>query len=570
MKELLARLLAQPGIAAELVVASLFISILALASPLFVMQVLNRYVAQGVDATLVTLVTGVLIAIILEFVFRQTRMSLARGVCVTPDEKLSINGFAILTKAKASALDQIPPETRREMVNGANAIETAYNANNLTTILDVPFALLFVGVLYLLEPLIALIVVGFLVAVFVSGVYGGISMRDKTAEMQNATGTGSSLLGTATREQDTVRCFNAGGRLRQAWQEHIFHIQGLRRDITQRQGLIQSITQSSNGLMSVVVISVGATLVVLGKLDVGAMIGANILAARALQPVSKFSQLGAAFAKAREALKLFEQLCTVPLEPDSGSAIAAYKGGIEFRDLAFAFPGSTTPLFESLSLKLEPGTVLVVTGDNGTGKTTLARLLMGLLEPSRGKILVDGLDLQQVAPEWWRRQVIYLPQEPALLNATIEENLRVNNPEIDMSKLNTIIAAAGLRRFLDESPQGFETQISDNGWRLSEGTRRRMALARALTTDGILAIIDEPTESLDAEGCAAIHAILGKLVEGGRTVIVMSHHRDIVKGQHLVLDLNSKPTPEIAEVQGDKAPPLRSVAGAGAETEAGE
>jgi len=550
MKELFHRLMSMPGIALEVILASVFINILALAGPLFVMQVLNRYVSQGIDATLFTLISGVLIAITLEFALRQARLRLARGVSVAPDEMAAIKSFNTLTRAKLSALDQVPPETRREMVIGAASVEAAYNANNITTILDVPFSLIFVFVLYLLQPVIALIVLGFLVAVFCVGLFSSLAQKEKTAELQQASGEGSAMLGTVTREGDTLRAFNAGDFLRQAWARHTFLIQKLRRDLTASQGLVQTITQTANGLLSVAVISVGATLVILGEFDVGAMIGANILAARALQPISKFSQLGTAFAKARQALDLFRQLGTLPVEADSGSAMAEYKGGVEFRDLAFAFPGGTSPIFESLSLNLTPGSVLVVTGANGTGKTTLARLLTELLDPSRGQIFVDGLDLHQIAPEWWRKQIIYLPQEPALINASIEDNLRINNPDLETPQLNQIIQAAGLRKFLDESPDGFETPILDNGWRLSEGIRRRIALARALATQGRLAIIDEPTESLDAEGCAAVHAVLGQLVKQGCTVIIMSHDRDIVKGSHIVLDLNEKPEPKIIYVDG--------------------
>jgi ATP-binding cassette subfamily C protein LapB len=545
VRELFRRLLARPGIAVELTISSLFVNVLGLAQSLFVMQVLNRYVAYGVDATLATLTTGVLIAVALEFAFRQARLSVARGVSVGPDEKVAIEGFEALTRAKVAAVDQIPPDTRREMVGGVAAIESAYNANNVTTILDVPFAIVFVFVLYLLKPMLALVAVGFLLAVFALGVYSSLAMQDKTSELQQETGVGSGLLGTVTREGDTVRCFNAGEFLRQAWRKHVSLSQRLRRIVTARQGIIQNITQGANALMSVAIVTMGALYVVVGELDVGAMIAANILAARALQPIARFSQLGSAFAKAKQAIEMFEKLSKTPRETTSGSALRSYAGGIEFRDVAFAFPGSTSPLFESLSLKLEPGKVLVVTGANGTGKTTLARLITGLLEPIRGEILVDGLDLKQVAPEWWRRQVVFLPQDPALLNATIEENLKINNPDISASDLTRIVNACGLRRFLDESPRGYETPIVDNGWRLSEGIRRRLALARALTTNGMLVLIDEPTESLDAEGCAAIHQILGALAQKGRTIIVMSHDRNIVKGPHVVVDLNVKPVPAI-------------------------
>lgn len=545
MHELLNRLKARPVVTGELLIGSFLINVLALASSLFVMQVLNRYVAQGVDSTLLTLTTGVILAIVLEFLFRQTRMKLARGVSAGPDETFALAGFNILTRAKMQAYEQLPPEVRREMLSAAGSVESAYSASNITTVLDVPFAMVFVFVLYLLHPILAGICVAFILAVFAAGAVGSIAVKDKTAEAQQVSSVGSTLLSTAGKEGDSVRAFNAGAFLRRAFSKNLFEGQTLRRAIGHHQGLLQTVTQSANSLMSVAIIAIGAILAVTGEMDVGAMIGANILASRALQPISKFSQLGAAFAKARQAIDLLKKVAKIPLELETGSALRAYAGGLEFRDVAFAFPGNPTPLFESLSLKVAPGGVVVVTGANGTGKTTLARMIMGLLDPARGHVLVDGLDLKQVAPEWWRRQVIFLPQDPALFNATILENLTINKPDIDMTELNRIVDAVGLRKYLDESANGFDTPIVDNGWRLSEGIRRRIALARALTTGGMLALIDEPTESLDAEGCAAVHAVLGHLAKTGRTIVVMSHDSNIVKGPHTVIDLNVKPEPKV-------------------------
>lgn len=545
MKELLARLLARPGVAIELGLASLFVNLLALASPLFVIQVLNRYVNQGVDATLVTLMMGVLLAVGLEFGFRQIRMRLADGVSASPDAQAAADGFAILTQAKTGAIEQVPPEIRNEMVSGAASLEAAYNANNITAVLDVPFALLFVFVLYLLSPIIAGVVCLFLIFVFISGAMGAASIRKKTKKLMEVSAYGSAIVGTALKEIDTVRAFNAGGYLIKEMAEKNVAIQTVRQKIASGMGLNQTTTHTAASLLSVFVISVGALLAVKGLMDIGVMIGANILAARALQPISKFSSLGATFAKARQALELYKQFAALPLEPRTGTAKANYKGGFSFRDVAFSHHGASTPLFESLNLEVEAGQTIVVIGSNSTGKTTLARVAVGLLEPSRGQILADGLDLKQVAPEWWRKQIIYLPQEPTFLNATIEQNLSGINPDIDLAGLNRVIDAVGLRTFLDESSNGFDTPVVDNGRRLSVGIRRRLAFARALTTNGKLIIADEPTEGLDADGCQAVYRLFNELSKAGRTIIAISHDQNIMKAAHTVIDLNFKPTPKV-------------------------
>ena len=557
MKEFWSRLMSNPAVAFELITATLFISILALASPIFVMQVLNRYVSQGVDATLITLTSGVLIAIVLELIFRQARLHIAQQISTNKDEDHALNGYKTLVNSKLSALEKVPLDTRREILGGQQAIEQAYNASNISAVLDVPFALLFVFVLYLLVPPIAIVVLAFIILVFFGGILGASSMNSVTNEVTEASSANSALLGTAIREAETVRAFNAGGNLTSSWGGQISQLQWLRRKLALRQGLVQSLTQSANALMSVAVIVTAGILVVSGELDVGAMIGANILGARALQPISRFSQLGSTFAKARQALNLIEEFSKLPLEKERGSALSNYSGGIEFRDISFNYDNDNNPLYEKLNIKLEPGSILIVTGGNGAGKTTLARMIVGLLEPTRGNILVDGLDIQQAASEWWRKQVTYLPQEPALIGGTIGENILVNNPSAGSERLNQIIDAVGLRRFVDESESGVETPILDNGWRLSEGIRRRIALARALITNGKLVVFDEPTESFDAAGVKVVHNILGTLAKAGSTIIIMSHDPKIVQGKHVVLDLDNKPVPTVTSVQSKK--PIKNI-----------
>jgi ATP-binding cassette subfamily C protein LapB len=561
MKELLARLKSRPAIFFEMIAASLLANILALATPLFVIQVLNRYIAHGVDATLATLTIGTVIAILLEFGFRQVRLRLAASVNAPFNRELTNSAFAVLTGAKSAAGDAMAPGLRQQIVSSADTIQATYAAPNVAALFDVPFVLIFVAVLFLLSPTLAVIAAVFLVVVFAVALMTMATLRAPTRDMLTTGGRRGTLIGAAITAADTVRAFNAQDFINRQWRNESALFQRLHRIVMGRQGVVQTLSISAQGLMSVAVIATGAILVVQGRMDVGSMIGANILAARALGPLIKLAQMSESFVKARQALALLHEFSKIPRERTEGSALGEYSGALEFQDLGFAHPGQRTPLFESMSLKLEPKALLVFAGSNGAGKTTLARLIVGLLEPTRGKILADGVDLAQIVPEWWRKQIVYLPQEPSFLNATIRDNLLAGNPDLDDGDLNDLAHAAGLKSFIDQSPEGFDTPLTANGANLSLGVRRRLALARALATDGILVVIDDPTEGLDTEGAQLVMETINKLAKRGRTIVVFSHNPQILAAAPQYVDLNSKPVPKLVRnKKDDKGPvPLEAV-----------
>ena len=547
--ELLKRLKAYPRVTWELGAASVLANILALASPLFVIQVLNRYVAHGVDATLWTLTFGVIIAIAFEAAFRQLRLKIAHALALPFDRANADLVFATLTTARADVLAQVPAGQKREAANAPDAIAQAYAASNLAAYLDAPFALLFLFALALLSAPLAAIALLFVLVVIGVAVLNQRAQQTPATEMQAAAARRQALLDSALSEADTVRAFTAAGSLHTRWGTALDAMAKISRRITLGQGGAQTATQSIQALMSTAIIAGGGMLVVSGNLDVGLLIGANILAARALGPVVRITQLAGPLAKARSAQSVIDQIKQLPLERAEGSALGQYKGGIEFKDLAFAHPGQPAPLFESLSLRLEPGSIFVVSGANGAGKTTLAKLLAGLLSPLRGQILVDGVDLAQIAPEWWRRQLVYLPQEPGFINATVRQNLMAFNPNLDEAGFNAVIRDVGLESFFATSQQGFDMELVAGGRNLPLGIRRRLALARALISGGRLVILDEPIEGLDGEGAQQVGHIINALSKKGCTIIALSHDPNIIKGAPHVLDLNAKPVPRLLHVQ---------------------
>ncbi|MBM3557533.1 MAG: ABC transporter ATP-binding protein, partial [Alphaproteobacteria bacterium] len=355
----------------------------------------------------------------------------------------------------------------------------------------------------------------------------------------------ATLVAAGNAGADTVRAFRAGEAMRVQWAKERDDLAIGRAAIGRIQAGQASWTTLINVLLTAAVTAIGAVLVLRGDISVGAMFGATFLAARALQPVARAGMMAETFGRAARALREVEALSRLPTEADKGTQLAAYKGRVEFKDLAFAFGGSTGPLFESFDLAVQPGQVVVVVGPNGSGKTTLARLLMGLLEPTRGQILVDGVDLRQIAPDWWRRQASYVPQEPGFVPGTVGFNIVVARPEIDDEHLGRILKAADLKTWLDGTPQGLGAPLADLGRSLSPGIRRRLALARALVVDGPLILIDEPQDGLDAAGIAAMSWLLNDLRARGRTIFVFCHDPKLVAGADIIIDLGKKPVPDI-------------------------
>ena len=545
MMEFLARLASRPMVLVELLGASLLINLLGLASTLYVIQVLNRYVAFGVDGTLMTLGAGLVIAALIEFALRQLRHKLATAVSARRDWNLAMSTFETMARARARHLASMSPAAQQEVVRGLETVQQAYNAPNVTTVLDVPFALLFIVVLYLLSPMVALvatIVIGIGLAV---ALQRSFAARSTARALVGSTGTARALISTVLHNAETVRAFNACDPLLELWRTARLKVHEVQDRLHAEHGFTLSLHQLLSILMTGGVIAVGATLVVAGELSVGALIGANILAARALTPVTQFARLIETFAGAQQANRMLREFARLPAESRQGKTLPAFAGGIEFNDVGFGHPGDVGPLFESVTFRLDAGRVMVVSGANGTGKTSFARLIVGLLEPERGQILADGVELRQIEPEWWRRQLSYMPQEPSFLNGSIAENIRLNAPALTPEGLDRVIAEADLQGYLNTTPKGAETVITDHGRHMPVGIRRRLALARALATDGRIFILDEPTEGLDAEGTSRVYAVLNRLVEDGRTLIIASHDPAIVRGAHFMLDLGIKPVPRL-------------------------
>ena len=547
MKDLFRRLISKPSIFITLVIVSFIANLLALASPIFVMLVLGRYVSQGIDATLITLSIGVLIAIVMEFLFKSARQRFARNLNLQKEIDLAVGSAGLITTCpvdKLGASNQQYLQTQRNL----DIVSSAFSSNNLCSILDAPFALLFLVVLYSLNPLLGLLATGFIVLVTLLRFVVQAVQTETIRKLENVSSSSNISFTNLVRSPDSTRLFDQDGWLMSNWSNSAVKKSGLRARQAIEQGLAETSVATLQALLGAVIIAFGATLVVSGDLSVSALIGANLLAARAFAPISRLSQLTPALVKADASLKALKELSNLAEEQGKTTPVQPCRGTIELRDVSFTHQGMPIPLYDKLSLQVPSGRVLVIKGSNGAGKTTLLRLLLGLLKPETGQIFADGIDIQQLSEPWWRAQIGYMPQEPWFFDATMKDNLLAANPNLDASTIAQILEITKLRSFVEEHPLGLDMLITGGGVNLALGIRKRFALARMLVNSTRIVLLDEPTDGLDDLGKSAILGVLNLLSRQRKTTILVTNDRELEKRAHFILDLDHRPYPDLQEV----------------------
>ena len=548
MLELLKRILLSPVLLIELLILSLIVNLLALAAPLFVMQVLSRYITSGIDSTLQTLVFGVLIAALFEFFFRNIRHRVARNFDVLNVE-LENKTLEKLHTTKASYFSVRPPFATENIIGHLNTLRNTYSAANMIIFFDLPFVAIFViaifflskglGVICLLILLLPLILNDMMYPFIKSAFRRILPVQMKKNDSLRA----------ITSRFDTIRLFRLSKIVIQMWENAVEGMMTLKEKLDARKHLTSSMMQSLSVIMTIAIIGYGATLAVENLLTVSALIGANILAARALSPVIKFSSLKEQFDQANFALNEIKSIGQFPAESGKASITIDNCGGdVLINDLAFQYPDTKNPIFVGLHAKFQSGQLTVVTGMNASGKSTLIKNFVSLLDPVRGSIQVDGIETSQLSLDWWRENISYLPQNPQFISATLRDNIfGYHEEDQDNEKINFVIESSDLADFIQSHPEGIDMPISQTANELSFGIKKRIALARALVNDGKLVFFDEPTESLDTKGCQQIYQTIQNLLHNEKTMVIATSDPQIIQMASLVIDMNQKPSPKVLE-----------------------
>jgi len=270
--------------------------------------------------------------------------------------------------------------------------------------------------------------------------------------------------------------------------------------------------------VALVAVEVGFRLLY-GQLDLATALFVLILAPEAYLPLR---EVGARFHASMEGIAAAEKVFAV-LDSTTGAPRGdrpAPRGDVVFRDVTVRYADRTA--LEGLDLRLPAGRTTVVTGPSGAGKSTLLGLLLRFTEPTEGRITVDDVDLAEVDPAAWRREIAWVPQDPHLFADSLADNIRLGAPEASLDQVRRAASLAELDEVVAALPEGFATLLGERGTRLSSGQRQRVALARAFLRDAPIVLLDEPTAHLDPDNATAVRRAVARLVEG-RTAVIVTH-----------------------------------------------
>ena len=353
MIEIFNRLKRNPNLFTKIIIASFFVNILALATPIYVIQVLQRYVAYGVNSTLVTLVVGILLVSLFEFFFRNIRHRMTREV-EAENTLLADRVMKKLVSIKSSYYS-IQKNFRPDIVTrNVNLVQNTFNASTTLILIDVPFVLIFLISLFLINYQLGLIATLFILVPFIILNFYRNSI-DKLSNVSTQLNYGTARLHDSSSTRfETVKYFNLINAVKKAWGSIIERTINTKEDLEAQRNILSSFMASSTTLLTIIIIAWGAVLAVDGQISVGALIGANILGSRAIAPIIRLVQNIEPINKATVSLGELNQFLRIPQDSKDGSEIRDFKGSIDMKDIYFQYPNSKVPVFEGLNFAVKP------------------------------------------------------------------------------------------------------------------------------------------------------------------------------------------------------------------------
>jgi ATP-binding cassette, subfamily C, bacterial len=515
-------------------VFSFFINLLLFTSPLYMLQVYDRVLGTQSVETLIflTLLVAILMLTMSALEMFRSRLLVRTGIRLD----LLANGgvFASIFRAAIRApgmggaqalrdLDQL-----REFLTGAGIL----------ILCDAPWTPIFVIVCFIMHPAIGVLTLFAAIIIFILAILNEIYTRKPLQEASRMSLKAAAFVGNSTRNAEALRAMGMMDGVRRIWkQQHneVLRIQAIASD---RSGAVMAWMKFVRLFLQSAILGLGAYLAIKQEITPGSMIAASIIMGRALQPIELAVGNWKNFLGARSAYGRVRGLLLAMPEPVDVMDLPAPEGRVTVQNVFATAPNGQNPILRGVSFDVVPGEMVGVIGPSAAGKSTLARVLLGIWPTVNGSVRLDGAEMSQWNPDKLGKYVGYLPQDIELFDGTIAENISRFADAPDPELVVGAAKLAGVHEMITAFKDGYNTQIGVGGQALSGGQRQRIGLARALYGNPRFLVLDEPNSNLDIEGENALARSLLELKARGATIVAMTHRLQLLSTVDKVLVLN--------------------------------
>lgn len=512
---------------------SFFVNLLMLTGPIYMLQVYDRVLAsRSVETLLVISLIMAWLYICMGFLdFCRSRV-LVR-VANKFEKALGKRTFRIWLKQGLMGRGA----ARHQPLNDLSTMRQFLSGNAPGTFFDLPWVPIYIAAIFVLHWQLGLLAIAGAIVILISAIYNEWGTRKPMMESLKLRRAEQALAQQAHRNADTIESMGMGDHMRRRWED--LNARGSQEGQTSsdRSGGSTAFSKAFRMFIQSAILGLGGYLAVKQIITPGAMIAGSIILGRALAPIQMIIGQWRGFNAARDAYTRLNAFYDMVPEDGQNTQLPAPTGHLAAENVIAGPPGAHTAVLTGINFALKPGQGLGVIGPSAAGKSTLARLLVGIWMPQKGAIRLDGATFDQWDRDELGNYIGYLPQDVELFDGTIGENISRFKPDATDESIVEAARWAGVHELILRLPEGYDSKIGEGGVVLSGGQTQRIALARALYGEPALIVLDEPNASLDAEGDAALTKAIAEARKRGKTVIVMAHRPSAIAAVDMLLML---------------------------------
>jgi PrtD family type I secretion system ABC transporter len=511
------------------------VNILYLTPTIYLMQVYDRILSSGSIPTLVFLTLIVGLTLLVLGCFDYVRALLLTKMGVRLDKLLAARVYQALMDQAISGPEA---SSRGQALRDFDTVRQFLTSNTIHVLFDVPWTPIYVAVAFLLHPLVGAVSCVFAVILLGLAILNEIITRKNLKEANSTALKNYAFTDASLRNAEVVQALGMFPSLLNRWQGERIRVIGGQARASFKGAAVSSTIRFVRMFMQSMIMGVAAYLVIERSLSPGGVFAASVLLGRSLQPIEQAVGSWRQAISARQAYERLLALLSRSPAPTAATTLPRPQGLLSIEKLFYRIEGRDEPILNNVSFALQPGESLAVIGPSAAGKSTLARLLVGVLRATAGAVRLDNADVSRWPRDEFGKYVGYLPQDVELFSGTVAENI-ARFQDVPSEAIVEAARVAGVHDMILRLPRGYETQIGESGGVLSGGQRQRVALARAVLNSPRLLVLDEPNSNLDSTGENLLVSCLREMKDRGSTIVIISHRLNSVNFVDKILALNN-------------------------------